>query len=274
MRSVDGGMARYAAQELGNVEPVAGIVAVHRSGMLGGDIRRLGRFGGSGLGTVHSGIAPVIASGGIGFRSSRRGMTVAGAAAVAGGAFGCPAFGDCRRLDALDHGVRARWIGGRLRALRIGGGSGNGFRVGTGCFRCRFPRRGAFRLVLHLAGIERREAGRHPGERGGVHVGAEPERRIAGGKGLLHRFREIGLLVLRPRRSPGRAQHRAGDVENPALVDPRPQHVCRRAHMAGEVDIEPGDRDLQFRACQGLEGELPLHRARDAGGEQRLFLAL
>ena len=44
--------------------------------------------------------------------------------------------------------------------------------------------------------------------------------------------------------------------------------------MAGEVDIEPGDRDLQFRACQGLEGELPLHRARDAGGEQRLLLGL
>ena len=62
VRSVDGGMARYAAQELGNVEPVAGIVAVHRSGMAGGDIRRLGRFGGSGLGTVHPGIAPVVAA--------------------------------------------------------------------------------------------------------------------------------------------------------------------------------------------------------------------
>ena len=92
---------------------------------------------------------------------------------------------------------------------------------------------------------------RQPGERRRMVVGMQPERRIAGREGLLHRLGEVWLLVLRPIRGPGRAQHRAGDVENPALVDPRPQHVRRGAHMAGEVDIEPGDRDLQFGTPPG-----------------------
>ena len=44
--------------------------------------------------------------------------------------------------------------------------------------------------------------------------------------------------------------------------------------MLREVDVEAGDRGLQFRARLGLEGQLALHRARDAGGEQRLLLGL
>ena len=107
-----------------------------------------------------------------------------------------------------------------------------------------------------------------------MHLGAEPERRIAGREGLLHRLREVGLLVLRPRGRPGRAQYRAGDLQNPALVDARPQHVGRRAHVFREVDVEPGDRGLQLGTRLGLEGELALHRPRDAGGEQRLLPGL
>ena len=59
-----------------------------------------------------------------------------------------------------------------------------------------------------------------------------------------------------------------------AVQDTRPQHVRRRAHVFREVDVEPGDRGLQLGTRLGLEGELAFHRARDAGGEQRLFLGL
>ena len=40
--------------------------------------------------------------------------------------------------------------------------------------------------------------------------------------------------------------------------------------MSGEVGVEPGDGGFEL----GLEGELPLGRARDAGREQRLLLGL
>ena len=42
--------------------------------------------------------------------------------------------------------------------------------------------------------------------------------------------------------------------------------------MLRELDAEPGDGGFELRARLGLEGELGLDRARDAGGEQRLFL--
>ena len=65
-----------------------------------------------------------------------------------------------------------------------------------------------------------------------------------------------------------------GDLQNPALVDARPQHVRRRAHVFREVDVEPGDRGLQLGTGLGLEGELALDRPGDAGGEQRLLPGL
>ena len=42
--------------------------------------------------------------------------------------------------------------------------------------------------------------------------------------------------------------------------------------MGREVDVEPGDGGFELGPRLGLEGELPLHRPRDAGREQRLLL--
>ena len=81
-----------------------------------------------------------------------------------------------------------------------------------------------------------------------------------GGDPLFQFGEELVLLVDRQRQQP--------------VEDARPQHVRRRAHMLREVDVEAGDRGLQLGTCLWLEGELPLYRPRDAGGEQRVLLGL
>ena len=71
-----------------------------------------------------------------------------------------------------------------------------------------------------------------PGERSLACIEAlTPTGGSPGGEGGFHRFGQRGLLVLGPRRRPGEAEHRAGDVENARLGNPRPQHRRRRADM-------------------------------------------
>ena len=125
-----------------------------------------------------------------------------------------------------------------------------------------------------MTGVEGLEARRRPGERGRVHFRAQRNRRVAGGEGGLHRCREFGFLQFRPVSCPRHAERFARDVEHAALGDPRPEHVRGRADAGGEVDAEPGHRGLQLRTRLGLERELRIDRARDAGGEQRLLVGL
>ena len=125
-----------------------------------------------------------------------------------------------------------------------------------------------------MTGVEGLEARRRPGERSRVRLGAQRNRRVAGSEGGFHRCREFGLLHLRAIRRPGDSESLAGNLQHAALGDPRPEHLRRRPDAGGEVDAEARHRGLQLRTRRGLECELRIDRARDAGGEKRLLVGL
>ena len=165
------------------------------------------------------------------------------------------------------------------------GPAGGSFRLGRLRNCIRFAGRGVVAFshrrnvpvrvrVVHGPGIEGREAGRGPCERGGVRRGGESEGRVSGRESPFHRLGEIRLLVLRPRRGPGRAQGLARHREDPVLADPGPEHVRARPDMGREVDVEADGRGFQLGPGVGLKSELALDRARDRGREERLLLRL
>ena len=98
-----------------------------------------------------------------------------------------------RRLGGFRSRLRRGYVG-RVR-FRIAGDLGFGGIGRRVCLHLGV----IVRLVADTPGVERREARWRPGERRGVHPGAQPDRRVPGRKRGLHRIGQRGLLRLRPR---------------------------------------------------------------------------